>query len=1319
MRPTRARSERLVGPFGLSIAALAFAAAFVALGPAGDSLPGLRSDATTSASPDPGDGAAPDALQLAYLKAAAANGRLDAAQARAAISALARAGRLEQTRQLLAEMPDLVFAADERFAIDLDLAAAAVRRAANPAEAASSRTALQGLLSLVAERDTLQRPAVLKRATALADAFAAAPTRADLYRVRAKVEPARAASWLSACGRVLADAGHHRQASTCFDAASRAATDDEQRFSIDLERLALSDDDVPGRALQRSLIERDRVSPAFREALASVLLASEQPGAASRIFGELAERDATRRHQWLTQAARWAEAAARPAEAAAWLERLDTADDAPEDALERVARRERIEQLLLAAGDSEAALQRVAARHARSPSDPALTDAAVAMAQAAGEVAQALSINTRYLSSGADDLPALDRQVELALALGNPMLARRWAETAMTRAPDEPQRREHLAQLAEWSGDPEAALRERQRAADDGGTAGNLRELARLAEAVRRPEVAADARLTLARRDPPDARALDRLVEQFETAGRPDAAVDAIESLMQLHGESGERLRALARLHERHEQRRAALRAWERHAALVGPTDENALARIELAWRLGEPVAALQHARALASRSFGGQASDYQASVLAELGWRYRDAEVSALAQPLIATLSDEEQRQRQTRRAIEALSLAGRKDEAATAAEAEWRANGDSELALQALRLTLDADDMPALERLLGATAQQQALLETPAWWSIRAAHALRDGDTPAAQAHYERALAIAPQDTEANAGLLWLAIGNNDTALLSRLIAERLPDLQRVPTLWPAIAMAHVALGDAAASLPWFERAVQSLGSDYALVLGWADALEQAGEVDRALSVRAWALGELRPRLVAGVAGQEEVLLQQYGRLLSRYGTADDNEAWMRFVLSTDLDGDDRARIWREDIAIAWLMATERHEHARLIMTRRHDRRLTNPVWQDLALALRADDTAAIDAMLASGAGLSVGGRMLALRKVGRDAEAFALALRTLDAPASEEDLAIAQQQYVQLRRFRPSHITARHAATQRGALSIARTGVAIRHAPGVDGFGLALDLSHARYDSQQLVTGAAEERPRAELELFRRDSRHAMAMRIGVDGEADDELVYAGADWALRDRRGRRELSLSVGYGEPADESAELTLAGRRDRIDLGLESAIGDSAFARLGVRASELSGRIDEQRLARGIRTQAEVGLRGHRGSTAWTTSITAENAAYQRVERLPAEFVLSSGTTLDTVLSGERTALTLGASLSRGGIESDFPDVASPRYYLIGGIGHVWPERSIGWQVDAGAGLRVLGNDELGLSISHDASLRATDTDSDATSLGVRYRRHF
>jgi len=1314
-----ARRERLASPLALGMAAATFVAAFAALGLA-------RMDAGVAVSAGRGDrgdlheapsSSAPDALTLAYLRARAADGHTADPETIDGLVALATQGRVAEARELIDDYPSLIVDPSDAQRLALEFAAADWHHADTAIGRERADVVLRSRLAALRSSDAgVRHRRLLERGAVLASQLRDHAAIERLYASLAAADPDRAEHWYGRCGQTLADQGARRAAIDCLMRAERASPSDSARIGWQRARLAISTGEPGQRALGETLLSARASTALDLQQLATVLLANEMPDLAARAYGRLAADQPSEAGRWLALAARWAEAAGQPAQAAAWLDRLPTSQLSADH-------RRQIERLLLAAGDEAAALERVAARVASAPEDAELLDEAVRLAESVGAVAEALQWNSAYLDTHGEDAIAIDRQVSLAVANADPALARRWAERALRQDPENAAQRRRLAQLAEWTAAPSLALEQQRWLANRDGGVPAYREVARLAESLRRPAEAADALRELARRDVPDVQTVTRLVRQYELDGRPSEAAEALNEVMRRHGETAWRLRELARLHERHLQHLEALTAWERFAIRIGRTSEETLARIDLQWRLGERDAAAALAQQLAETDFRGPATDRQASLLAEIGWRYRRPAIAELARPLLAGVADEEQRLRQARRAINALEEAGQPAQARRAASAQWQRSGSAEFALIAWRLAIDTGDTAAAERWLTIASADETLITTAGYWTLRAAQALQRGESDAARTAYAQALVLSPLDPEANGGLLWLAIGNDDAPSLGRLLDTRLDQLERVPTLWPAIAVAHLAAGRAAASLPWFERALQSVGTDYALVLSWADALERSGQLERARGVLAWAIDRLRPLLVDGIVGQEASLVRQYGQVLARYGRADDNEAWMRLMLASDPDWSEASRIWREDMAIAWLMSTERHEHARLIMARRHAARLATPVWQDLALALRVQDRQRIRAMLESGAQLSAGNRMRALRAVGRDAEAFALAMRTLAAPGgahvNTDDLTVAQAQYVQMRRWRPSHVTAGHTAGRSGELSIDDSVFALRHAPGVSGLGYALDVTRSRFASDTLQIDELDEAADVRLGVFHRSRRHDIALRAGVHAIADEQRLYGQVDGAFRDRRARHEVALSLAWQEPADESAELRLAGQRDRLRASLDSSLGERLFTRLGLNASELSSRADGQRLAKGLGTRAEIGLRDAAGSLSWSTSLSAEHQVYDRTQRLPDAFALSSRSSLDRVLAARRTAVTLNASLARGGTQSDFPDIASPRWYLATGAGHVWPGRTFGVQLDAGAGVRVIGNDELGIALGHEHRIGATGGERNATRLGVNYRYHF
>ena len=139
-----------------------------------------------------------------------------------------------------------------------------------------------------------------------------------------------------------------------------------------------------------------------------------------------------------------------------------------------------------------------------------------------------------------------------------------------------------------------------------------------------------------------------------------------------------------------------------------------------------------------------------------------------------------------------------------------------------------------------------------------------------------------------------------------------------------------------------------------------------------------------------------------------------------------------------------------------------------------------------------------------------------------------------------------------------------------------------------------------------------------------------------------------------------------------------------------------------------------------MGIRGNIGSNNWSSNVSLASSRYSREDTLPAELQLNPASNFDSILADNFTSLAFGASISRGGIGSDFPQVSSPRYFLNGTVAHAWPERAFGVLFEGGVGMRVVGSDELSLSFSHDTLASELGRgDANSTGFGVNYRYHF
>ncbi|NND90498.1 MAG: tetratricopeptide repeat protein, partial [Granulosicoccus sp.] len=432
---------------------------------------------------------------------------------------------------------------------------------------------------------------------------------------------------------------------------------------------------------------------------------------------------------------------------------------------------------------------------------------------------------------------------------------------------------------------------------------------------------------------------------------------------------------------------------------------------------------------------------------------------------------------------------------------------------------------------------------------------------------------------------------------------------------------------------------------------------------------------------------------------------------------------DTDEAADLWREDMAISWLMSTQQHEHARVIMARLHERRLQAPAWQQLALALKDKDTAALESLVQASGPLSIGNHILALRQLGHDREAYAMAQQALRPGAwlhgsTPYDKLVAQEQYVSLRDARPGFIGGSVQSRNNGGLDIRDTGVTVRHSFAGSGLGLSLALMQRQLSSDRYALSDSEELSDIALSLYYSDAQQSVRLTTGFQSAEESDLVYGSAAYARELPRQRSLVSAEAAFNETVTLSPELFIGARQQRISVGLDTEFGRREFVSVQADATEINTRVKQNKVARGLGGSVEFGLRGSFGSNSWSTSVIGAHLEHDREDTLPDELVLSERSSMNRVLAPETQTVSVGASLSRGGINADFPQVSSPRYYLNARVGHSWPEQVVGVQVDAGAGFRVLGGDELSLSVSHDTQPGVRRAGDD-TALGLNYRYHF
>lgn len=784
-------------------------------------------------------------------------------------------------------------------------------------------------------------------------------------------------------------------------------------------------------------------------------------------------------------------------------------------------------------------------------------------------------------AGGPPGLPFDDRLYTLGYEafLGNHNLedAYRVAEFAVRQAPSNTGWRFRLAQVAEWSGRPEQALRQWQwlmdaqdlpsRQRDDAATA-----LLRLAPGLFNDKALQAGLRYRLRQNPGSPELLRALVESFEHEGLPEEGLTVLQGIVR-------------------EQ----------------PDPHNMQALIDLATQSGHMDLAIQTSEAMIDRYGTGRNSSLQLAGLylgqgdVSHAWAVLDMAQNLVPSSdetfwrLLGRLSLQMQHDAQARVAysnlvnsesatrddynalIELLAPISPVNAAALAERGATRFNDWNQM-LRALELRVSAGPPELSWRAFASLA--------PAWIErgeknirflmLRADVAHNLGRPPDAARDLEKALAIDPQNSRVRQSLLWVLIDGHNQAALRNLLATH-------ETEWAADEDLHDALGAAWMTLSaphialerYLAPRMKAHRGNFLWLMNYADALQQDRQTDLAWQLRAWLLRSRAPNPATNLPLPEQAARIRLNMALR---PGDPALASLRLLLAQAGNATADAVQIKDELKLSWLLGSTEPDAARAWLWERYARHLSSPGWAQIALAMQAQDWQTLSRTLET-----------RFNTLTRD-DAIAVA-RAVDAGALAGSLA-----------FEAQTLQRDDAPLQ---LQLAET--LLESAPRLSleterlKFGQWLERTLRVRWQQQLSTNL---RLSVEIRHIDRDVNEATMIVPGSDTRTAFTLSHRnqGAEtratvarhegmntWleaALRQdyRFGNLALSPRLAWHESADESLALRALGRRDVIRLEGSTALSPATRLSLAAQAARYSAQ-NGLALGSGLRSEAELSHR--------------------------------------------------------------------------------------------------------------------------------------
>ncbi len=565
----------------------------------------------------------------------------------------------------------------------------------------------------------------------------------------------------------------------------------------------------------------------------------------------------------------------------------------------------------------------------------------------------------RLMRTAAQSIPAFDEEAyELAyrvfLANGDVNDAYRVAQAAVGRVPNNLVWRERFAQTAEWSEEPEVALRQWYFIAERRRSPASWSEVARLALGLGDGATLIRAYQELSRLRALTDTEWERFVHTFETEGRPEEALAELERANRANPRRflAANIAALSARLGRVDQALAAYCAIRRR---YGVTPEFAVEEAGLWLRKGNVRAAFDALAKAKSRADRGASSFWE--LYGALAWQLQ------LRKEARAAFEGLAERGQLRSAGLERLALLYRTEDRGKAmrlAESGWRKYREPWFLLSLIEMLQQEKAWGRLKATYESLTPSDLVRfeKIPYFWTWRAEFRAHAGDTQGALQDYRRALSADPESIETRAAILWLLIDAGDTEGLRRYLHEWRTVSGREPKLWGAYAAGYYTLGAVGRALPYFARQAVRKDRDYLWLLNYADALEQAGYGARAWGLRRHVWRDLRrsvknyppARLPWGT-------LEAAARLALMRSPGDDRLRVVQAMLrrrAIEKPGNELEAATINELILAWTLSTEQLESARVWLWLNYGRQLARPGWAELSLALSRDDMAMMESLI-----------------------------------------------------------------------------------------------------------------------------------------------------------------------------------------------------------------------------------------------------------------------------------------------------------------------------------------------------------------------------
>ncbi|ERJ18924.1 O-linked GlcNAc transferase protein [Salinisphaera shabanensis E1L3A] len=1073
---------------------------------------------------------------------------------------------------------------------------------------------------------------------------------------------------------------------------------------------------------QMNALERnDSLTPDQLETLARRWLELGRPARAADLYERLAAQDPARAYERYGEAARWWLAADAPMRAAqAWQSAFAATDD------ESQRRDAALAALDAAQQTNDGSSLRMAGEFIDAyPDDPTFLDIGIEMALANNRLAQAQIWSRRYVELRPDDEKGLERNAQIALANNRLDESLAGLQRLVERNPDNVALRAQLAQVQVWAGQPAAALANYKWLARRSGNDDYDNQIIDLGAGLNDTSAVLGALQRIQARHPLNASQRRLLVNVLNSEGDPDRAIAVLSNWVESGSQDRDLWVRLATLQAYRGNTDTSLATWNDIASRFGRRLDETQARARLLaedWQTDKAIAVL---RSLPDKPPADTPDQvYYWQTLGELAWNQNQPEAAreAYYQLYLARKLDSSG----YIRLVETAVATDHMDMAMEVARSDWRENKHADI-IVAMLGAAQREDRPELTRELIAMAQTRPALfaQSPYYWQYYGDYQFEQRKLGEARRAYLKALSLAPNNTGVRTSLLsTLAQGGYDEEL-ARYVNEWSDEATNSPSMWSVFALANSELGQTNTALRWYDRAVHYDPDNYLLVLDYADALERGRRFDSARRMREYALMELRPRLLADLQAQGKLTRaqrEQNRRILAVQAEMLGNDG-RHALLGSALNGRSGDDLTATDIELllGYYLSEQEPSYARYWLLQAHRRRVTTEDWQQLAVALQANDQVAMQRILArsrENADIGIADRITALRQLDFRARALTLALDH-ERPSEPYVTGIdtVPRYAAELYQTMPQNFGTELIVRSISDLEVNSESVFLRLSGEKLSTRVELGARQLSADDDFVDMDGLEDERYANLVLNWRERRGTTTVRVGAISTDAENTTQFGLrqDYQLTDNV---SVAGFINYNELPDETGQYRVLGLRDDLGFDVDWVLNARDSLSLTATYSKFYSREERNDLGDGYSVEASLAHYLMVGPTHQVQARVFASTEQNFLEDdLPSDMAarLPADTDLNDVVPTRYTFLGAGLSFARGIPGEEYPLVASPRYQLDIDAGYVLPDNDIGISANFAIGTRILGSDELSLNFGVDQTGSQTQDNSYSGSIKYQY----